>query len=262
MLSRQTRRLYYEDPYRVSSGATVVRVGADYLELDQTLAFPEGGGQEADHGIIGFEGGLTLRYVDVKKMFAMPARLADFPDVHVGGVIWHMIAPQDQQLLARVSEGMRARVDIDATRRAWLSLSHTASHLLYLGVGAHRPDAIGSTLGCHIKADGARFDFSVENRFLPEEIAAITDSANDRVRRNLEVEVFAHEGQPDARYWRCDGQTIPCGGTHLSNTAPVGELRLKRKCLGTGKERLSCEFPFATIDLSRYRQDATDGYSP
>lgn len=252
MLDRKTLRIFYRNPYQSACSATVVRVGPDHVELDQTVAYPEGGGQESDQGTIVFEHGVTLRYVHAKKMYGMPARLENCPDVLVGGVIWHMIAPSDQPFLSTVCVGMQVRVDIDVPRRAWLALSHTASHLLYLGIGAHRPDAIASTLGCHIKTDGARFDFGIENRFEPREIGAITESANELVRRGLDIDVYPDANFPDARYWRCDGQVIPCGGMHLTNTAAVGELRVKRKSLGTSKERLSCEFPAAKINLSRY----------
>lgn len=258
MLNRQTRKLYYEDCYLVGCTAKIIRVGGDYLELDQTVAYPEGGGQEADHGVIYLDGGLALRFVDAKKMYGMPARLPDFPDVQVGGVIWHLIAPEDQPLMSHVREGQEVYVRIDAMRRAWLALSHTASHLLYLGVGAHRPDAVGATLGCHIKTDGARFDFSVESRFLPEELTAITHTANELVQRGLPVEVLSDQAHPDARYWRCDGRTIPCGGMHLPNTATVGALRVRRKSLGTGKERLSCDFTRATIDLAPYTSSGSE----
>lgn len=262
MLNRQTRKLYYEDPYLASCAARVVRVGTDTIELDQTVAFPEGGGQEADHGAIVLDSGLTLRVVHAKKMFGTPASLSEFPDVHTGGVIWHLIAAEDQPLLAQVREGQDACIEIDATRRAWLALSHTASHLLYLGIGAHRPDAIGATLGCHIKTDGARFDFSVDSRFMAEEVVAITATANALVERALPIEVFPSQAHPDARLWRCDGQTIPCGGLHLANTAAVGELRVRRKSLGTRKERLSCEFPYAVVDTASYSRTAGGAIKP
>jgi hypothetical protein len=37
----------------------------------------------------------------------------------------------------------------------------------------------------------------------------------------------------------------------------VGPVKVRRKCLGTGKERLSCEFGSAKVDLTPYR-DAAD----
>ena len=44
---RQTRRLYDSHPYLCETSARIIKIGADFLELDATVAFPEGGGQES-----------------------------------------------------------------------------------------------------------------------------------------------------------------------------------------------------------------------
>ena len=46
---------------------------------------------------------------------------------------------------------------------------------------------------------------------------------------------------PEARrrYWEVAGfAQVPCGGTHLKTTGEVGELAMKRKNIGQGKERI------------------------
>jgi len=54
------------------------------------------------------------------------------------------------------------------------------------------------------------------------------------------------------RYWEIEGfARIPCGGTHLRRTGEVGQIRLKRKNIGKGKERIEVhlienEFGFET----------------
>ncbi len=53
----KTKRLYYENSYEKSFTALVTGVGEDehgeYVLLDQTLFFPEGGGQPSDRGTLG-----------------------------------------------------------------------------------------------------------------------------------------------------------------------------------------------------------------
>jgi Ser-tRNA(Ala) deacylase AlaX len=40
-------------------------------------------------------------------------------------------------------------------------------------------------------------------------------------------------------FWKIeDFSKVPCGGTHLKRTSEVGALRLKRKNIGKGKERV------------------------
>jgi Ser-tRNA(Ala) deacylase AlaX len=251
-LDRHTSKLYYSDFFLSEVNSKIVKTGEDYLELESTVAYPEGGGQEADHGVLVLADGRTLRFIWAKKMYAHSSGLVDFPDVQVQGVIWHMIHPEDQHLLLELMPGLDVTVKIDIERRARLSLSHTASHLLYLAVGQYRPDAIPGTIGCHIKTDGARFDFSVESRITADELMLMEQTANAYQVRNSPVTVSAHQQVPDARLWHCEGQVIPCGGTHLDHLVPIGPLQLRRRGLGAGKERISCTFEQAKPELTRY----------
>ncbi|MBS0553454.1 MAG: alanyl-tRNA editing protein [Proteobacteria bacterium] len=258
MIGRTTRKRYYEDPYLTRCPAHVVRSGGDYIELDSTVAYPEGGGQESDRGLIHLPDGRRVRFVEAKRMYGYAPRLEGFPDIQVDGVIWHVIHPDDRSVAAGIKEGTPVGVEIDVERRARLTLSHTASHLVYVGIGLYRPDAIPGILGCHIKPEGARFDFKVAERFTPEDVEAITAFANDLVCRDAPVRVEPHAVHADARIWRCEAHQMPCGGTHLASTGSIGPLKVRRKCLGAGKERLSCEFVDAALDLMPYqRPDAT-----
>jgi alanyl-tRNA synthetase len=249
---RKTARLYDQDFYLREAQTRVVRIEQDSIEFEATVAYPEGGGQEADHGVIRLEDGTSLRFDWAKKIYTRPAALPEFPGLQVDGIILHRIVEADRPLLGAVRPGMAATVDIDIERRARLSLSHTASHLLYLGVGRIRPDAIPGTIGCHIKPDGARFDFAVERRFEPDELLAIEAAANGYVERDAAITVSAHDAVPDARLWHCEGKTIPCGGTHIARAAPIGPLQIKRRGLGAGKERISCVFPQALPQTDLY----------
>lgn len=251
-LPRLTKKLYYGDLYLREARARIVKIGTDFLELDATVAFPEGGGQESDSGTITLLNGTSLRFVHAKRLYGDFSGLPEFSDLRVDGVIWHIIHPDDQMKLAELSVDDEVFVHIDVERRARLSLSHTASHFLYLSVGMHRPDAIAQTIGCHIKVDGARFDFAVSERFTQGQTQNIEMSANIFITNAAKITVSAHPAVPDARLWHCGEHTIPCGGTHLDNAAPVGLLQIRRKSVGAGKERLTCTFPHAVIDLSRY----------
>lgn len=247
-----TDKLYYDDFYRSRCAATVVKTGGDFVELDATVAYPEGGGQEADTGLIHMADGTSLRFVGARKMYGSAVELADIPDIQAGGVIQHLVAPEDREQLGRLSSGMRVEVAIDVERRARLSLSHTAAHLLYIAIGVVRPDAIAGVLGCHIKPDGARFDFKVQERFTEAQLKEVADIANGFVSRHSPIRLYAHADVSDARFWECEGHVIPCGGTHITDAGPVGSIQLKRKNLGAGKERISCTFEQASYDLDRY----------
>ncbi|MDX9838922.1 MAG: hypothetical protein RBT39_15290, partial [Azoarcus sp.] len=173
-----------------------------------------------------FSDGRRIRFVDVKRMYGHAPRLEGFPDIQVEGVIWHMVHPDDQAIAATLEAGTRVEVRIDVERRARLSLSHSASHLVFLGISHHRPDAIPGILGCHIKPNGARFDFKVAERFSPDDVDAITAYANMLVIRNAPIWIEPHSQYPDARVWHCEEHAMPCGGTHLESAGPVGPVKV------------------------------------
>lgn len=252
IFDRQTKRLYYDDLYLRCAKAKIVKVGNDFIELDATIAYPEGGGQEADTGFIITKDQAKLCFIGAKKHFGRVIFLDDFPNIQVEGIVRHLIHPEDFPGLKTLNVGDEVEAHIDVERRARLSLSHTASHLLYVGISVIRPDAISGILGCHIKVDSARFDFSVKERFTQTQLTEIADVANQMVRRASRITLYAHKAERDARYWECEGHVIPCGGTHIDNSRHVGKLILRRKSLGAGKERITCEFPEAYLDLEKY----------
>ncbi|MFL1405916.1 alanyl-tRNA editing protein [Marinobacter sp. M1N3S26] len=250
---RTTQKLYYKDQYLTECQANISRLYTEAVELDRTVAFPEGGGQEADHGIIHTPVGM-LRFEQVKRMYGTPCHIEGFKGVKTGGVILHLINTDDLPLLAKLQVGMPVTVRINALRRARLTLSHSASHFLYAAAMNHDYELEERTIGCHIKEDSARFDFLSDEKFDGDSIQKIESVANSLIEQNLPIKLGSLPDCPDARYWRYGGLEIPCGGTHLERPGAIGSLRVRRKNVGKGKERLICEFPEACPDVWRYHQ--------
>lgn len=250
--SRSTHKVFNLKPWTASVDATVAELSSSGgLRLDQTIAYPESGGQQGDCGVITTSGGASVAFSDTRRGPGRLLSLPGFEGVHVEVPIYHTI-PAECASLFQV--GDRVRVAIDTRRRARLTLSHTASHLLLLGVASVRPEAIDNVIGCSIKEDQARLDFSAAEHFSAAEIYSIQHAANDLVTRNLPIFIERHQDEPDALYWRCDGHAIPCGGTHLDQTGPVGRIAVHRKSIGKGKDRLVCTFPEALAPYDAYTE--------
>jgi Ser-tRNA(Ala) deacylase AlaX len=124
-LNRKTRKLYYESPLLSVCSAVVVKVGPTHIELDQTIAYPEGGGQESDQGVLVLSGNRELRFADARKLYGTRPPISDVPDILVDGIIQHEIVESDAGHLASLQEGETVEVHIDCFRRAALSRSHT-----------------------------------------------------------------------------------------------------------------------------------------
>ena len=60
-------RAYYEDSYRKKQDARVTAVSGDWVEFDQTIFYPLGGGQPGDTGVITRSDGKQYRVLDTRK---------------------------------------------------------------------------------------------------------------------------------------------------------------------------------------------------
>jgi len=220
----ETEQLYYEDQYVREFEAKVLKVIDDeYVVLDRTCFYPEGGGQPADNGYFAFNGN-QVEVVDVQT---------------VGRVIVHRIKGE-----AVPKEGSTVKGVIDWDKRYSLMKNHTATHLIN---GAAR-----RVLGQHVWQFGtqkgietSRLDISHYRRLTPEETHKIETLANQAILQNMPVEIaWMPRGEAESRYgFRLyQGGAVPgkeirvvktgdwdveaCAGTHLKSTGEIGFIKI------------------------------------
>jgi len=245
-----TKKIYYEDQYLTECKAIVVKVIKDKgVVLDQTVAFPEGGGQEGDKGYLVINNKEKYNFIDTQKGVGRPIFINDFPMIQVDTPIYHIL---DGNNYEEISVGDEALVVIDVERRAKLSLSHTASHLLFIAVNKVREGASNAVIGCHITPEYARFDYLMSEKISQSDLKEIEAITNQFIDKNLDITLYCHPKEKEAWYWKSDNEIIPCGGTHIKKTGKIGKALVKRKNIGKNKERLTVTFPEATLELSDY----------
>lgn len=253
---RKTTKMYYTHQYAKKIQSNIVKIDCKlkFIELDRTIAFPEGGGQESDHCIITHNNtGNEYCIKFVKRMYGKNITINDGKFINVEGVVQHYISEENSISMDRLNIGDEVTVEIDALRREMLTISHSASHLLYTGIKKVREDAIPQTIGCHIKEGQARFDFSLNERFSEQDIKKIQEVANKLVEEDHEINMYSSDTHPDARFWECHNNIIPCGGTHLKRTGAIGQIRVKRRSIGKGKERVICFLESPTYSIDQYK---------
>ncbi len=216
-----TKLRVYEDRRKRVFRAKVLAVHGDAMVLDQTYFYPEGGGQEADHGTIG---GYEVH--DVQK---------------VGASVVHLVRGDASKLI-----GKRVRCEIDADRRDALTRNHSATHIV---LGAARK-VLGNHVwqaGAHKAQEFARLDITHFDALSEDEIARIEDQANGRVLQDgLVRSKFMPRDLAERKYgFRLyQGGSVPggelrvvefpkwdaeaCGGTHVANAADVGFIKILR----------------------------------
>ncbi len=206
-----TQKHFWNDPYQTVIDTRVASVADDIVRLRETVFFAFSGGQESDTGTIGGNCVLEARTAGLDIDYRLTQR--------------HGLQPGDP-----------VRVEIDWDRRYRLMRLHFAAELV-LEV-AYRQLVGAEKIGAHIAAEKARIDFA-----WPESIGStiwdIATEAQKVIDRDLEILSAFSDEESQIRYWQVEGfARVPCGGTHLERTGEVGEIRLKRKNIGKGKERI------------------------
>ncbi len=216
-----TEELFREDATLLSCQATILAVDEVGLVLDRTVFYPLGGGQAGDTGTLTAASGAQLAITDTRKHKERPGDIA-----HVA------LVGAD---LSAFTPGTRVTLQVDAARRQAHRRFHTATHLLCALV-PHPVD------GCSITAGYARLDFHMNEPLdkdaLTAGIARLVAEAHPVGHRWIsEAELDANPGlvrsmsvQPPRgmgriRVLNIEGVDLqPCGGTHVANTAEVGDV--------------------------------------
>jgi len=232
----ETELLYMpstEGNYVREFDARVLRRKDDWVVLDRSAFYPEGGGQPTDLGALEWPGGsVRVRMVEKK------------------GIIKHIL----EGAAAAVPDQVHGRIDWER-RHAHMRM-HTAQHLISAVIleqlGAH-------TVGSQLYEDRSRIDF---------DRAKLTDADIETARARFdalvdravpvrvlemdraEVEARTKKGRaqldllPKAvtrlRVIEIEGYDLcPCAGTHVRNLSELGHMvPLGRESKGALKERL------------------------
>ncbi len=250
-----TKKLYYETPRAVEFTAQVLGIHDDSVILDQTLFFPEGGGQPADTGY--------LSVVSPDELEPARFRVSDVQSVE--GVILHKLA---DGRISRLSAGATVAGKIDLKRRMAHKQHHTATHIVVC--------AARKILGEHVWQAGAqkgekraRIDIAHFKRISDDERRAIEMLANKIVMDDLPITTgFMERSEAEKRYGsRIYQGGVPvgeqirivriaedldvqaCAGTHLAKTGEVGPIKLLRiERIQDGIERLEYAAGEAAIE--------------
>lgn len=209
------KKLFWDDPYQDTCKAKVVSIDQKRIVLDQTVFYAFSGGQASDKGTIGgIEVVEARKEGDKEDIISITYTLEREPDFKVGDEI---------------------EVKIDKEYRLRLMRLHSLAHLLYYFV----INKIGKVkiVGSNVAAHKARMDFFYEGK-LSEVLLEIESEVNSFIKEGHEIRMEPDLDKPDLRWWVCESWKMPCGGTHVKDSKEIGLVKLKRKTVGKGKERI------------------------
>ena len=208
------KKLYYSDSYQQECTTRIIKHKTDdmglWLQLDQNLFYPGGGGQLPDKGQIG---GHELQNI-----------------LEEDGVIWHCIEKNNS-----INEGDEVHLKIDWPTRYKNMQQHSGQHLLSHVLWESNLKTISVHLGENytmIEVEGAFPD----DRLLYK----IENEANHLIRQAIPLKSFiADRNNADAlplrkpagdwkelRIVEINGRDYSaCGGTHVNNTSEIGLIK-------------------------------------
>lgn len=236
----RTRLLYLEALTTTTCTAEVIDIAHDeqgntIIVLDQTVFYPQGGGQPYDQGTItGTAGVFTVEQV----------RFIDGIVKHIGKILHGTIALHEQVTCA-----------VDSVRRNLHSRLHSAGHVVDMAVSAlnlawtpgkgyHFPEGpyveYAGTLAESQKAELPQKIESLCNEFIAQgHITTLTFMTPEQMQH---VCKFVPENLPTNKPSRVvlyGDFGIPCGGTHVSNLADIKQITIRKIKLEKGMIRVS-----------------------
>lgn len=242
----KTIRLYDADAYQTEFEATVLaceevekKDGRGYqVWLDQTLFFPEEGGQSPDIGTID---GVEVLDVQIKN-----------------DVITHILAEP-------LTVGAMVKGVVDWQHRFYNMQQHSGEHI-FSGIVHNRFGY--DNVGFHLSDSIVTMDFN--GVITPEEITEIEEKVNQAIIENIPVEVSypSKEELKELDYRskiEIEGQvrivTIPgydvcaCCAPHVRRTGEIGSLKVMNVQSYKGGVRVSILCGFRALDAFRQKAD-------
>ncbi|MDR3215690.1 MAG: alanyl-tRNA editing protein [Bacilli bacterium] len=205
-------KLFWQDPYLDHCDAIVTSVSGNNITVDQTVAYAFSGGQESDMGTIGGFNIISATKRGLDIIYTLEN---------------HSLKEDDH-----------VEIKIDMKNRHRLMRLHSCGDICLQIILKNHPELNGKRVGANVSPSKARIDFNMDyniSSLFPE----IETELNKIINQKLPLVTAFEDDEKQIRYWEIAGYPkTRCGGTHVKNTAEIGKIRLKRKNIGGGKERI------------------------
>jgi Ser-tRNA(Ala) deacylase AlaX len=233
-MAASTELKYLTDTHLFNDTGVVLSLGRDergsYVVLNQSIFYPQGGGQPSDKGSIRFDQVvLDVFFVAFKN-----------------GEVFHYVTEEPMCFDALV--GMTGELCLDATRRIKHAKLHTAGHLI-AGIIDSWQGGMRATKGFHFE-EGPYVEFEgepetdvdtvvltlqqkIDQLILEDQsVTASLVSHDEIIRQCQSVPANLPQDKP-MRFVKIHPlEPVPCGGTHVRNLSELGKvsiLKLKKR---------------------------------
>ncbi len=219
-----TNALYLNNTYLFEVNAQIVDCGKDdkgsFVILNQTIFYPQGGGQPSDQGLLAGQG-FQLNISMVRRH---------------DNEIHHYVTDIDDLEF----NGQNITCQIDIGRRMLNARYHTAAHLLGNIVEVLYPNL--KAIKGHSFPKEAYVEFQGDNS---PDISILQESINVAIREDYKTTLFEIDQESfEQQFYKLPYQIpgnkvfrvmkigsllpVPCGGTHLVSTGEIGSMTISK----------------------------------
>ncbi|MCE5317939.1 MAG: hypothetical protein LLG04_11365 [Parachlamydia sp.] len=215
----QVKSLYMEQTDTVRHKAVIMRTGMGevnkkkyrWMQLNETIFHPKGGGQPSDEGTIA---GIQVAYVH--KIIQDKNRLDHYEILHCF----------EENQAFPFQEGDQVALCIDGEKRKLHSKLHTAGHLVAEAVKKNYPDLEGYQGNHYPNESFVRF------KMLAPSVAYSKEEIKKKVEAEIllwiqeDLPVHVQMSPSGLRLVKMTQDWTPCGGTHLNSLRDLGPVEI------------------------------------
>lgn len=216
---------YLNDAYLFENKTKILRVeqidGRTAIILDETICYPQGGGQPADNGVISSENGI-FAVSDVR--------------MNEEGIVYHFGTFEK----GTFREGETVTIRIDEKRRILNAKLHSAAHLIDAAVEKTKLPIIAARKGYSFP-DGPYVEYEGELTNPNEYIHILEAAVKELIALDIKVIVkyYSKEEALVKGFSAPRGKTVRtisfagyaevgCGGTHVKSSKEIGEIIIRK----------------------------------
>jgi len=235
-----TKLLYLENMHDLEADAYVEHVdqqeGRTIVYLDQTILYPQGGGQPYDTGVIQNED---------TKFIVEEVRFIDGEVLHIGH-----FEGSSRSLM----QGEDVHIVVDAERRKLNARLHSAGHLVDMAVSQFSPEWVPAK-GYHFPdSPYVEYEGQLDAQNQDELASRIEKLANGYIKQDLQVSCRFVERDELERLCRhvpanlptnkpirvvqFKNFAVPCGGTHVKRLGDINVLSITKLKMKGGNVRV------------------------
>ena len=210
-----TKALYFSDMEQMSCSAHVKshekHEDYDAIVLDQTVFYPQGGGQPSDTGTILWDGG----QMEVQKVFWDEGGI-----IHTGVITG-----------GNPTEGTAVECKLNSEKRRLHMKLHSAGHLIDMAL-IELSSTLNPTKGYHFPYGPyveyiGNISSDEQDKFINNLESKIEELIAQNHQTQIEIQGDEKEGKVRRKIYFGD-YVVPCGGTHVSELSEIGGVKIRK----------------------------------